>query len=340
MATITDPIAPAPAPARAQEINTRKARTTRMSQKLTRSQRLRVAALLAQPALVPMDHPLFHEPDAMQQIFEQAPPLPTPNCDWYHPGLDAEFDLKQPPAAPNTLLSAAQERTVFLQFNYARFRAAALHRQLSDAKFDEASARNLLHWHDEAMSLRDRIVEFNLALVLAMARHVAAAKLDFSELLSEGNMALLRAVDKFDIGRNFKFSTYACRAILKGYSRMSVKRSRHRGMFPTAFDPEFEKPAEDPTANQRAVAEYTRELRRALTSNEVPLTQLERQVIEYRFPMEDDRSNNPPTLAEVGKMVGYSKERIRQIQKQALDKLRDHLDGKFEERPFEEVAES
>lgn len=311
----------------------------RSSRKLSKVQRERVASLLAQPAADWMDHPAFHEPDAMQQIFEQAPELPQPNCDWYHPGLDAEFDLRQPPASANTLLNAAQERTIFLQFNYARFCAATMHRKLSRSTFNDGQAAALLHWHDEAMRLRDRIVEFNLALVLAMARHVAAAKLDFAELLSEGNMALLRAVDKFDVGRNFKFSTYACRAILKGYSRMSVKRSRQRGLFPASFDPDLEQPVEDPVNGQREIAEYTSELRRVLDSDEVPLTPLERQVIEYRFPMEDDRSNNPPTLQEVGKLVGYSKERIRQIQKQALDKLRDHMEATFGERPYE-VADS
>ena len=306
----------------------------RAARKLSKSDRQRVQVILNQPAMDPMDHPTFHEPEAVRRLFDDAPTLPTPNCDWYHPGLEAEFDLRQPPVSANTLLNGAQEKAIFLQFNYARYRAKALHRKLSDA-YDDGQAAALLFWHGEANRLRDRIVEFNLALVLAMARHVSAAKLDFSDLLSEGNMALLRAVDKFDVSRNFKFSTYACRAILKGYSRMSVKRARIRGLFPTSFDPALEQPSEDTTTEHREMSEYTSELRRAMDSNEVALTDLERQVIECRFPMEDDRSNNPPTLQEVGRMVGYSKERIRQIQKQALDKLREHMASKFGELPFE-----
>jgi len=313
----------------------RSSKSTRSPRKLNKLQRLRIASLLSQPAMHPMDHPLFHEADAMQQIFEQAPQLPKPNCDWYHPSLEVDFDGAQNPATVNTLLTGAQERTIFLQFNYARFRALALHQKLSRSPESDAFGTDLLHWNDQAMQLRDKIIEFNLALVLAMAKHVSAAKLDFSELLSEGNMALLRAVDKFDVGRNFKFSTYACRAILKGYSRMSVKRARTRSLFPASFDPALETPTDDPTVHQREISEYTSELRRALSSNDIPLTPLERQVIEYRFPMEDDRSNNPPTLAEVGKLVGYSKERIRQIQKLALDKLRDHMDAAFGQRPFD-----
>lgn len=308
--------------------------STRSARRLSKAQRLRVASLLAQPALVCMDNPAFHEADAVQRLFDDAPEVPAPNCDWYHPGVEAEVDLRQPPASTNPLLTAAQERVLFLQFNYARFAAGHLHRQLSVDDFNDTRAGALLYWNDHAMQLRDRIVEFNLALVLAMAKHVASAQLDFSDLMSEGNMALLRAVDKFDIGRNFKFSTYACRAILKGYSRMSVKRSRMRGLFPASFDPELEMPADDPMQQHRELTEYTSELRRALESKDLSLTPLERRVIDIRFPMEDDRSNNPPTLQEVGRMVGYSKERVRQIQQQALDKLREHMASAFAQSPF------
>ena len=51
---------------------------------------------------------------------------------------------------------------------------------------------------------------------------------EFAEIVSEGNMALMRAVDKFSVDRGFKFSTYACRAILKAFSRTAMKSSRHR----------------------------------------------------------------------------------------------------------------
>ncbi len=308
---------------------------SRSSRRLGRDQRRKALAILGEALMDYMDHPTFREADAVRRLFDDCPPLPTPNCDWYHPGLDAEFDLRQPPASANTLLNGAQEKAIFLQFNYARFRVARCQKKLDPESMTDGEAAALLFWFDESTRLRDRIVEFNLALVLAMARHVSAAKLDFAELLSEGNMALLRSVDKFDVGRNFKFSTYACRAILKAYSRLSVKRARTRSLFPASFDPALEQPTPDSARPKQEIGEYTAELRRALDSNEVPLTQLERRVIECRFPMEDDRANQPPTLQEVGRMIGYSKERIRQIQRQALEKLREHIESKFGETPFE-----
>ena len=74
-----------------------------------------------------------------------------------------------------------------------------------------------------------------------MAKRTRMSEVDFADLISEGNMALLRAVDKFDAARGFKFSTYACRAILKAFSRQGVKLSKYRAMFPTDFDPALEK---------------------------------------------------------------------------------------------------
>ena len=60
-------------------------------------------------------------------------------------------------------------------------------------------------------------------------------------MVSEGNMALLRSVEKFDCARGFKFSTYSCRAILKAFSRVAMRVSRYCGQFPTEFDPAMER---------------------------------------------------------------------------------------------------
>ena len=307
--------------------------------RLSRARRSELEALLADEPHGYMDQPAFRDRDAVKRIFIDAPELPEPNCDWYHPGLDADLETRQP-ATTNTLLTTAQERVIFTQFNFARYRAAKLHAHMAKKGIDEALGNELLFWDAEAKRLRDRIVEFNLALVLAMARHVAAAKLDFSDLVSEGNLALLRAVDKFDVTRKFKFSTYACRAILKAFSRMSVRNARRKATFPVSFDPGLEQSDGGEVARMMSddLREFASELHDALALNKAGLTELEQQVIAQRFPMEDDRSNNPPTLKEVGQMVGYSKERIRQIQASALAKIRQHMEEAFVEGPFEAAA--
>ena len=70
-----------------------------------------------------------------------------------------------------------------------------------DKKPTAEQADQLLHWHRKAERIREQIAETNLALVLAMAKRTRMSEVDFADLVSEGNMALLRAVDKFDAGR-------------------------------------------------------------------------------------------------------------------------------------------
>lgn len=279
-----------------------------------------------------IDHPCFHQPDAMQQLFDHAPPLPVANSDWYPSSVNGAWDADQP-ARTKPLLTPPQERALFLQYNYARFRWSAAATALALNKDDQRQASNVMHWRQMSLRLRDQIVEFNLSLVLAMIRHVAASKLDFGDLLSEGNLTLLRAVEKFDVKRNFKFSTYACRAILKCFSRMSVKRARRAAVVMGGF-------SEEVTRNVRArdeaaddLGEYLVELRDLVRSNAVDLTPLERKVFDTRFPLQGD-CDDPPTLQEIGRMVGYSKERVRQIEKQALQKIRLCLEERLGTSPF------
>lgn len=78
------------------------------------------------------------------------------------------------------------------------------------------------------MRLRGQIVAANLALVLAMARRMRHSVLDYGEMIGEGHVALMRTVDRFDVSRGFKFSTYACQSILKAISRAAVRDSRYR----------------------------------------------------------------------------------------------------------------
>ena len=82
----------------------------------------------------------------------------------------------------------------------------------------------------------------NMALVLAMAKRQRAVNVELEELIAEGYMALLRCVDRFDVSYGFKFSTYACRAILKSFYRLSSKAVLHHQRFPVGYQPEFDRP--------------------------------------------------------------------------------------------------
>jgi RNA polymerase primary sigma factor len=284
-----------------------------------------------------IDNDLFHEDpeEAQRLIFDEAPEIPKPDTSWYHPVMDTYTAVRQTKNMGSVLLTAKQERALFLQYNYCRFRVCEIRDELRDQhQMDKEKARELLRWFYKAENLREQIANTNLALVLAMAKRTRMSEVDFADLISEGNMALLRAVDKFDAARGFKFSTYACRAILKAFSRQGVKLSKYRAMFPTDFDPALEK--SNHAENKRAEHEddCVTELKDIIHDNKADLSEIERQVIVHRFAIgkksEKPRQDAQPlTLEQVGRIIGVTKERVRQIQNKALTKLRVSLEDDF-----------
>ena len=273
-----------------------------------------------------MDHPDFHKSGAERRIFEDAPAVPKPSVTWYRPMMD---DIGEPGQRRHEgiVLTAAQDRVIFMQFNYARYRMRRIQKSLRGKAPNAEDSRELLRWHGTASRLRDQIAETNLALVLAMAKRVRLGEGEFADLIGEGNMALMRAVDKFDCGRGFKFSTYACRAILKAFSRHGIKLTKHRQRFPVEFDPALEQG--EGVAAIRATSERqdAAELREIVESNRAELSEVERAVVMHRFALEGTEQGRQPTLAQVGRLIGLTKERVRQIQNQAFEKLRLAIEG-------------
>ena len=280
-----------------------------------------------------MDDPAFARPNAEQELFDAAPELPRPNTNWYHPAMQRLSDDRDPRNVINKVLTAKQERVVFLQFNFARFRAATIQDEIGHGPATTEQARSLLHWYDKAMELRERIAQFNLALVLAMAKRVRAADVDFADLVCEGNMVLLHAIDKFNVSRAFKFSTYACDSILKAFGRVGKKHTRYRQMFPTDFDPALERSDHAQRQQRTREEECADEVRRIVEHNDAELTDLEQAVLNYRYPLDEAASAKPLTLEQVGKLVGLTKERVRQIQIQALKKIRKSLEQTYIDSP-------
>lgn len=287
-----------------------------------------------------IDNEVFHQDhaDAEREVFDEAPPIQQPDTSWYHPVMDSSFsEVRKSKNVGSVLLTAKEERVLFLQYNYCRFRVCEIREEINDANaVDTARAQEMLRWHRKAENYRDQIAQTNLALVLAMAKRTRMSEVDFADLVSEGNMALLRAVDKFDVARGFKFSTYACRAILKAFSRQGVKLSKYRSLFPTDFDPKLEKSDHAETKRAEHEDDCVDELRDIIRRNRAQLSDIEQEVIQHRFAIEPtgkkrDARNEPQplTLEQVGKIIGVTKERVRQIQNKALAKIRGTLEEEF-----------
>ncbi|MBN1766455.1 MAG: sigma-70 family RNA polymerase sigma factor [Sedimentisphaerales bacterium] len=223
---------------------------------------------------------------------------------------------------PSTPVSADDEQTLFLQMNYARHRLCQARRRLMrQSRWVKADTQEIFKWHQAQLDYRSKIVTCNMGLVLSMVQRVKYPGVEFTDLISEGSMALLRATEKFDCARGFKFSTYACRAILKGFSRAAKQSYRYRSIFPTQLDTTLDKDDTPERLQFEQQQDIVDEVRRMMDDNEAELSEIEMSVVKMRFSLPDEQ-NAPYTLKEVGARLGLTKERIRQIQNKALAKLR------------------
>ena len=225
-----------------------------------------------------------------------------------------------------TVLTAKDEVKLFLAYNYARYRLTKLV-EAQRRRVSAACAKGMVMWYQRAMVARASLVRANMALVLSMAKRTRIPNVEFSELVSEGNMALLRSVEKFDVARGFKFSTYACRAILKSFNRLATKTGRYRQHFPTEFDPELERSDYDVHKHEIQWDDSLDALREILVRNRARLSEVERTIVLERFAITTRGKGR--TLAEVGKIVGLTNERVRQIQNLALDKIREAMNEDY-----------
>jgi RNA polymerase sigma factor (sigma-70 family) len=281
-----------------------------------------------------IDSPAFYEKGAEKKIYDEAPDIQKPDTSWYHPVMDDLSSTKgrTVKSSQQVILTGAEERVLFYQFNYARYRVWKLQEDVGASagkKPTPEQATDILRWYRRADIIREQIAETNLALVLAMAKRTRMSEVDFADLVSEGNMALLRAVDKFDAGRGYKFSTYACRAILKAFSRQGMKLSKYRQRFPTDFDPKLERSNFLETKRNTFERDAADEVKRIVMDNRADLTDVERTVIEHRFGLESGEQEKPMTLEQVGQIIGVTKERVRQIQNKAMEKIRLTLETQF-----------
>ena len=229
----------------------------------------------------------------------------------------------------------------------------------------------------EGQRAKDRFVSANLRLVISNARKYASSKIELLDLIQEGNLGLIRAVEKFDWRKGFKFSTYATWWIRQAMTRGIAMHSRtirvpvhmhdlelqvrkttarleselgrppsdaeiaeHSGLdqeqvqkvrelvgtvsmeTPIGEDGSAELgdliPDED-TPSPEELATARDEADQVLAALAHHLSERQARILIYRYGLD---GNPPRTLDEIGEMFDLTRERIRQLEKRALSKLR------------------
>jgi len=222
----------------------------------------------------------------------------------------------------------------------------------------------------------DRLVKSNLRLVVSVAKKHVNRGVPFLDLIQEGNLGLLRAVERFDYRRGYKFSTYATWWVRQGISRAIADQSRtirvpvhmseslnkldqarrrlvqELGREPSVHEiskrmnlprqkveemlrlSQYTIPLEMPVADEEhSLLDFLEDrhvpspeatasdqlLREQLAEALSRLDPREQRVVRLRFGLEDGRTL---TLEEVGREFGVTRERVRQIEKEAVRKLR------------------
>ena len=183
-------------------------------------------------------------------------------------------------------------------------------------------------------------VENNLGLVHLLANRHATSRTPFDDLFQEGIFGLWRAIEKFDPQRNIKFSSYAApwirtymrryvnRVIAPGVNEQPLQQWRREGgvdLHASQIENWTHKHSDitliDVVEPDTATASEHTELHAAVKQQFEQLSERHQQVLRDRFGLD---GHAPVSLTTVGKHLGVSRERVRQIELQALEKLRSH----------------
>src|SRR3982751_727424 len=298
--------------------------------------------------------------------------------------IDSDLDAQSPAAdlvrvylngiGKTALLNAADEVELAKRIEAGLY---AQHLLATKKRLGENRKRELAAVVRDGEAARRHLLEANLRLVVSLAKRYPGRGMPLLDLIQEGNLGLIRAMEKFDYAKGFKFSTYATwwirQAITRGMADQSrtirlpvhlveqvnklarIKREMHQTLGRDATDEELAEEsglpeekiadlldhARDPVSldmpvgsdeeaplgdfiedGEAADAETTvishllhDDLRRVLAT----LEDREQHVIRMRYGLDDGQ---PRTLDQIGRRFGLSRERVRQIEREVMAKLR------------------
>ena len=217
------------------------------------------------------------------------------------------------------LLKPDEERQLFRRMNFLKFRANAGRSRLNSDRPNVRVMDRIEKDLNAARQARDHIIQANLRLVVSIARRFVTDITSHDELISDGNLILMRAVDRFDYSLGFRFSTYATHAVQRDFYR-NYKNGRRRRVTEIATDPVvlFGSVVASDDEQQRNDVHTVNHLKKLIAD---ALTPREQTILEMRLGLNADDGGK--TLREIGERLQISKERVRQLQTRAIDQVRE-----------------
>jgi RNA polymerase primary sigma factor len=216
------------------------------------------------------------------------------------------------------LLTREQEMHLFRKMNFLKYQASRLRANLVPERAKTSELHEIERLQEESLVVKNQIIRANLRLVVSIAKKYIGTEQGFFELVSDGNVSLIRAVEKFDFSRGNKFSTYASWAVMKNFARSIPGERQQRDRFRTGQDDIF-LGAADARSDEHEVEtsqQHSQETVRDLLHR---LEDRERRILVRRFGLDGEAEQ---TLEQLGRDLGITKERVRQIEARAREKLR------------------
>ncbi len=277
------------------------------------------ADLLFEQPIDFMDSPEFHVENADAVILG-----PPPAVDKKGPKVKAPPGLPPYLASLYTvpLLTREEEGYWFRKMNYLKFQAVELRGTIDRSRPKSADLDRLEGLIEQAGEVKNFLIRSNLRLVVSIAKRHMTPTTSFFEMVSDGNMSLIRAIEKFDYTKGNKFSTYATWAIMKNYARSIPAHYTQLDRFRTGNEEVFEF-SKEKRGSQYLDERVNQSQHEILMGILDQLDEREKAIIMNRYGL--DAGADPLTLEQVGERFGVTKERIRQIETRALQKMRKIL---------------